>query len=768
MVLRFSGQGRLTDHDGYPTVHYGQTAFRRHWNSGSDCCTSDEPQAKGNTMWNWRATKARHRNNFASSVHESIQRLEDRSLLAGNVIASLSGNHLMVSGDAADNVIEIAVFNNNVHLRGLNGTTVNGGTNFFVVAANTDTVTGNVLIAVGSGNDTVSFARNVKLGGLVNVFGGDGNDTINASNVTFQQNVGFQGNAGDDTFSLQDSTTAGALGIMGQQGNDLVSLTDMTTSGVVLIKTASGDDGVSLNNVTAAAAISIKTGLGEDDIAIRNSTIAGAVTVNTRADSDVVVLDDNTVNGAVGINTGRSNDAVNVRDTNTFNGNFRVQAGDSRRDGALLGDEVEIGAANVFNAGRRIRSEEATTVSANSDNRIDAATTGLLARATAADTAASNLTATALTATASSTQSEQSTGGVLITRDANVTISGTTTPGATVTLDTDNDLAFDDGTATADANGLYSTTVVVTRRDLYTADATANDQLTGLQTIRLRSTLTGSATTDASVTVDFVQNSVVRFTSNPGNYEVELFDSLAQNTVNNFLNYSADYVNSIIHRSVDNFIIQGGGFTINNGVIDNVTTDAPIQNQFNAARTNIRGTLSMAQLSGNINSGTSQWFVNLAANTTLDTAATSHTVFGRVIGNGMTVVDAIAALTQSDLSSQTGVSALNEVPLRAPFTGFTRTLTGTVSTTANSTTITGVGTNFTTELTSALGNPGGSRSRIEINGQTFLVSSITNDTTLTVSAAPTTTLSAQTAKTDQFVDDNFVRFTSIAEILDVV
>ncbi len=720
-------------------------------------------------MWNWRAKKSRNRNAQSASVHESIQHLEVRSLLAGNVVASLNGNHLTVIGDGADNVLEIAVFENNVHLRGLNNTTVNGGTGFFSVAANTDTVTGNVMIAGGAGNDTVTFARNVKLGGHVNVFGGSGNDTMNATRATFQLNAGFHGNDGNDTFSLQDSTVTGALGIRGQQGDDLVSLTNMTLSGIALIRSASGDDGVALNNVTAASAIGISTGLGEDDVAIRNSTIAGAVGIRTRANEDVVMLDDNTFGSVVSVNTGRNNDTVMIRDTNTFNGPLRIHGGDSRRDGAADGDAVEIGTASIFNGGRRIRSEEETTASLTAGNRIDAATTGLLARATAADTAANNRIAS-LTATASTTlpsHSELSTGGVLISRDAGIIVSGTTTPGAIVNLDTDDDGAFDDGTAVADANGQYSANVTLTRRDLYSGGV-ANDQLTGLQTIKLRSTATGVNSSDASVKVDFVQNSVVRFTSNLGTYEVELFDSVALTTVNNFLNYSGRYSNSIIHRSVDNFVIQGGGFTINNGVIDDVTTDAAIQNQFDAARTNIRGTLSMAQLSGDINSGTSQWFVNLAANTTLDAATTRHTVFGRIIGNGMTVVDVIAALTQFDVSSQSGVSALNEVPLREPFTGFTRTLTGTVSTTAGSTTITGVGTNFTTELTSALGNPGGSRSRIEINGQTFLVSSITDDTTLTVSSAPATTLSAQAAKTDQFVDDNFVRFTSIAEILDGV
>ncbi len=72
----------------------------------------------------------------------------------------------------------------------------------------------------------------------------------------------------------------------------------------------------------------------------------------------------------------------------------------------------------------------------------------------------------------------------------------------------------------------------------------------------------------------------------------------------------------------------------------------------------------MAQLDGNINSGTSQWFVNLKDNgSTLD--AVPHTVFGRVVGKGMTVVDAIANLNVFNFANVTGVSALNQLPRRA-------------------------------------------------------------------------------------------------------
>lgn len=67
----------------------------------------------------------------------------------------------------------------------------------------------------------------------------------------------------------------------------------------------------------------------------------------------------------------------------------------------------------------------------------------------------------------------------------------------------------------------------------------------------------------------------------------------------------------------------------------------------------------MAKLGGDPNSATSGWFFNLADNSAnLDYQNGGFTVFGRVIGNGMDVVDAIA-----DLSVYNAGGAFAELPL---------------------------------------------------------------------------------------------------------
>ncbi len=141
----------------------------------------------------------------------------------------------------------------------------------------------------------------------------------------------------------------------------------------------------------------------------------------------------------------------------------------------------------------------------------------------------------------------------------------------------------------------------------------------------------------------------VRLQTTQGVIEINLYDAAAPITVTNFLGYvrSGSYTDTLIHRSVPGFVIQGGGFAWNNSnstVVD-VVTRPPIQNEFSASRSNIRGSIAMAKLGNDPNSATSQWFINLVNNGSgLDTQNGGYTVFGQVTPETMPVVDAIAAL----------------------------------------------------------------------------------------------------------------------------
>lgn len=155
----------------------------------------------------------------------------------------------------------------------------------------------------------------------------------------------------------------------------------------------------------------------------------------------------------------------------------------------------------------------------------------------------------------------------------------------------------------------------------------------------------------------------VRFHTNLGDIDVTLLSSAAPNTVANFLKYvdRGSYNNSIIHRSVPGFIFQGGGFQLQNHTTVAIPQDAPVVNEYSVSNT--RGTIAMAQLGGDPNSATNQWFFNETDNSqNLNSQNGGFTVFGRVLNSaGLAVMDKIAAVPVP--SPGPFASPLDQIPL---------------------------------------------------------------------------------------------------------
>ncbi|MBL8809123.1 MAG: peptidylprolyl isomerase [Planctomycetaceae bacterium] len=387
----------------------------------------------------------------------------------------------------------------------------------------------------------------------------------------------------------------------------------------------------------------------------------------------------------------------------------------------------------------------------------------VLAAASGAQTSVIALTITdvddmPLSTDTSSNTTEQS-NGTVITRDTTFRITGETAAGATITLDTNDDGIFGDATAVADSNGFYTVDVTLTHTPGNSSTPHLNPgfDVPGSNYIVVRAE-SGGQTTDAGVNVHLAVGTVVRFQSTQGTFDVELLDDDAPITVQNFVNYmeTGAWQNLIVHRSETDFVIQSGGFTVSsNSVISSVAANAPITNEFNAANSNVYGTLSMALAGSDINSGTNNWFINVLDNSALD--AGKYTVFGNVIGTGMTVVTQINQLTSHDLSTLYGSSALENVPLTS-FNAGNVTLSGTIDITQGSTTMTGTGTKFTTELQAG--------DSLKIGNTVYFVATIVSDTELTVDVAPTVTAILLTGVKDVLPDAaEFVVFSDISEIL---
>ena len=139
---------------------------------------------------------------------------------------------------------------------------------------------------------------------------------------------------------------------------------------------------------------------------------------------------------------------------------------------------------------------------------------------------------------------------------------------------------------------------------------------------------------------------------------LELDPAAAPVTVNNFLAYVKQgfYKDTLIHRVIKGFVIQGGGYTT--GMVKKAGQTAAIALESNNGLSNLRGTVAMARTS-DPNSATSEFFINLVDNTSLDYVSASspgYAVFGKVI-SGMDVVDGIA------LQPTGSVNGFSDVPL---------------------------------------------------------------------------------------------------------
>jgi peptidyl-prolyl cis-trans isomerase A (cyclophilin A) len=146
-----------------------------------------------------------------------------------------------------------------------------------------------------------------------------------------------------------------------------------------------------------------------------------------------------------------------------------------------------------------------------------------------------------------------------------------------------------------------------------------------------------------------VKNPTVVMKTSMGSITIELDATKAPETVKNFLAYvnAKHYDGTVFHRVIDGFMIQGGGFAVDK---TQKKVNAPIKNESSNGLQNKVGTLAMAR-TGDPNSATAQFFINVKDNAFLDKAQSQdgygYCVFGKVT-DGMDVVNKIKATPTSN------------------------------------------------------------------------------------------------------------------------
>ena len=137
-------------------------------------------------------------------------------------------------------------------------------------------------------------------------------------------------------------------------------------------------------------------------------------------------------------------------------------------------------------------------------------------------------------------------------------------------------------------------------------------------------------------------NPMVELKTTQGDIVVEVFADKAPKSADNFIQYVKDgfYNGTVFHRVIDGFMVQGGGFDAD---MKQKSTRATIENEARNGLRNEVGTLAMAR-TADPHSASSQFFINLVANTALDYPSRDgwgYAVFGKVV-KGLEVVESIA------------------------------------------------------------------------------------------------------------------------------
>ena len=237
-----------------------------------------------------------------------MENLEGRSLMAGDVFASMKLGSIKIEGDSQAN--EIAVIDlggGKVEITGQNGTKVNG------------------LSSVTLSGNTTGFKADLK--------GGD--DVISwrgiESHITPRFNI--ETGSGNDSVFV-DQLFAGLAAIETGLGNDVVEVLN-AKAGILEIETQAGDDIVRIGKPTVASSIAalkfkIETGSGNDQVQVQNSNFnSTSAKFELGSGDDRASVSKISGTASLSVSGGFGTDAVNVEDSVFRTMEIELGAGDS-------------------------------------------------------------------------------------------------------------------------------------------------------------------------------------------------------------------------------------------------------------------------------------------------------------------------------------------------------------------------------------------------------------------------------------------------------
>jgi hypothetical protein len=240
-------------------------------------------------------------------------------VLAGNVLAEVSGGNLILRGDFDDNSLEIkptGLAADQYEITGIGSTTINGGAGPLVLSG----ITKGLEAKLGDGDDSLkllggSFADKVK------IEAGDGANFIELTSVTFGDDLEVLGKQGYDFVIVDDSTVSGNAKFKYDDGGDdglgsfrsgRTIVLDSTFQGNLNIEGKDGTDSVFFDTVTIDGNAELKFGDGGlafgansgGTVRFDNSTFGGNLTIENEIGIDQFLLTASSIDGNVTIENG--------------------------------------------------------------------------------------------------------------------------------------------------------------------------------------------------------------------------------------------------------------------------------------------------------------------------------------------------------------------------------------------------------------------------------------------------------------------------------
>jgi len=195
----------------------------------------------------------------------TFQTLESRQLMAGDVTVSVLNGDLKVTGDIKDN--DVAIFQvmqqgqvvpGRFFVNGLNGTTINGGTNGFnAIGVNHDflinmTQGGDDHLALGTNggfNPATTNANFIVPHNLNVSFDISGDNNLEVKGITVKNNATITAGSGDNTMDIR-----GNFGVK-------TKFQTLLPHGILTIKAGGGDNELQLHNGSVLNDVNIQIGL---------------------------------------------------------------------------------------------------------------------------------------------------------------------------------------------------------------------------------------------------------------------------------------------------------------------------------------------------------------------------------------------------------------------------------------------------------------------------------------------------------------------------